>query len=115
MDWYIKAMKMRDDTTKNRIARYFEIRYKTINARKNWEKLSNLYDLYMNKRPISELRQKLIRYKILNDLTNQLRNKLTKEGNKQFKDGVEYIKLLNILKQLFQDVDDSNIRRKMQH
>ena len=40
---------MRDDTTKNRIARYFEIRYKTINARKNWEKLSNLYDLYNKK------------------------------------------------------------------
>ena len=114
-DWYRKAMKMRDDTNKTRIAKYFENRYKTLNARKNWKKLSNLYDLYMNKKPIYNIRRKLIKYKILDDLTSQLRNKLTKEGNKQFKDGVEFIKILKVLKQLFEDVDDSNARRITQH
>ena len=81
-----KAKKIRDNAAKNRIAQWIEERYRIINARKNWKKLSNLYDLYMNKKPIYELRKRLIKYKTLEDLTNKLRDKLRKDGNKQLKD-----------------------------
>ena len=48
----------------------------------------------MNKKPLYELRQRLIKYKIMNDLTNKLRDKIRNDGNKQFKDGIKYINML---------------------
>ena len=76
--------------------------------RNNWKKLSDLYDLYKNKQPIYELRQKLIKYMALKDLSDKLRNKLTKEGNDQFKDGIYYITLLKTCRKLFENVDEIN-------
>ena len=106
--WNDKANKIRDNAAKNRIAQWIEERYRISNARKNWEKLSNLYDLYMNKKPIYDLRQRLIKYKTLEDLTNKLRDKLRKDGNKQLKDGINYLNILKYLKQLFKNMDELN-------
>ena len=58
--WLSIANKIRDSAAKNRIAQWIEDRYRISNARKNWKKLSDLYELYMNKKPIYELRQRLI-------------------------------------------------------
>jgi hypothetical protein len=44
----------------------------------------------------------------LNDLTDKLRNRFTKTGNDQFKEGVKHIRLLQYLKKLFEDIDDAN-------
>ena len=54
------------------------------------------------------MRQRLIQYKTLNDLTNRLKDKLRKDGNKQFKDGVNYLKRLKYLQKLFENVDEIN-------
>ena len=69
----------------------------------------------MNKKPIYDLRQRIIKYKTLEDLTNKLRDKLRKDGNKQFKDGVNYIIMIKYLKELFENIDginDLNILRQ---
>ena len=62
----------------------------------------------MNKKPIFELRDRIIKYKTLDDLTNKLRDKIRKDGNKQFKDGFDYIIKVKYLKKLFENVDEIN-------
>ena len=99
--WLLIANTIRDKAAKNRIAQWIEDRHRISNARNNWKKLSDLYDLYMNKKPIYELRRKIIQYKTLDDLSKSLRNKIKEEGNKQFKDGINYLKTLKYLKELF--------------
>ena len=106
--WLLIANKIRDNAAKNRIAQWIEDRYRISNARKNWKKLSDLYVLYMNKKPIYELIQRLIKYKTLDDLTNKLRDKIRNDGNKQFKDGIKYINMLKYLKKLFENIDEIN-------
>ena len=44
----------------------------------------------------------------LRDLADKLRNRFTKTGNDQFKEGVKHIIMLKYLKKLFEDVDDVN-------
>ena len=102
------ANKIRDNAAKNRIAKWTEDRYRISNARKNWKKLSDLYDLYMNKKPLYELRQRLIKYKTMKDLSDKLRNKLIKTGKDQLKEGIDYIITLKYLRKLFENVDEIN-------
>ena len=106
--WLDNAMKMKEEAAKKRIARWTEERYRISNARKNWKKLVDLYDLYCKKRPLFELRKKLIEYKTLKDLMNKLKNRFTKTGKDQFKEGIDYALLLKYLKKLFEDVDEIN-------
>jgi hypothetical protein len=49
------------------LARWAEERYRIANARKNWKKLADLYDLYVQKRPLFELRIRLIQFMTLRD------------------------------------------------
>ena len=60
IQWSMNVNKIRDNAAKNRIAQWIEDRYRISNARNNWKKLSDLYDLYMNKKPIYELRNRII-------------------------------------------------------
>ena len=106
--WNDKAQKIRDETSKKRIAKWTEERYRISNARKNWKKLCDLYELYANKRPLYDIRRRLIEYATLKDMINKLKNRFTKEGNDQFKRGVDYLTLLKYLKKLFGDIDDVN-------
>ena len=76
---------MKEEAAKNRIAQWTEERYRISNARKNWRKLADLYDLYVQKRPLYELRRKLIKYITLKDLSDKIRYRFTKTGNDQFK------------------------------
>ena len=66
--WLLKAITIRDNAVKNRIAKWTEERFRISNARKNWKKLSDLYDLYTQKKPLYQLRKKLIEYMTLKDL-----------------------------------------------
>jgi hypothetical protein len=62
----------------------------------------------MNKKPIYELRQRLIQYKTLNDLSDKLRNRFNKSGITQLKKGINYITTLKILRKLFENIDEIN-------
>ena len=42
----------------------------------------------------------------LKNLSDNLRNKLTKDGLDQFKDGIDYIKMINHLKNLLEKYDE---------
>jgi hypothetical protein len=106
--WLDKANKMKEEAAKNRIAKWTEERYRISNARKNWKKLANLYDLYTQKRPLYDLRKKLIKYMTLRDLGDKVRYRFTKTGLDQFKEGVDHVILLKYLKKLFGDIDDVN-------
>ena len=108
MQWHDRAHKIRDNAAKNRIAKWTEERFRISNTRKNWKKLYDLYYLYMKNRPLHDLRQRLIKFKTIKDLADKLRNKLTKDGKDQFKDGIEYIVKLKYLRKLFEDIDDIN-------
>ena len=68
----------------------------------------DLYDLYVQKRPLYDLRHRLIDFLNLRDLTDKLRFRFTKTGYDQFKEGVDYITLLKFLKRLFENWDDRN-------
>ena len=107
-EWNDRAKKLKEEAAKKRIARWTEERYRIANARKNWKKLADLYDLYVQKRPLFELRRKLIQFMTLRDLINKLKNRFTKTGNDQFKEGIDYALLLKYLKKLFENVDDIN-------
>jgi hypothetical protein len=106
--WLLTVKKLTEEAVKNRIAKWTEERYRISNARKNWKKLCDLYDLYIQKRPLYDLRKKLINYMTLKDLAEKLRNKMTKNGKDQFKEGVKHIINLKYLKKLFEDFDDIN-------
>ena len=107
-EWNNRAKKIRDNAAKNRIAQWIEERYRISNARKNWKKLSDLYDLYKNKQKIYELRQRIIKYKTLEDLGKKLKNKLTKDGLDQFKDNLDRITTLDYLKKILEKYEDKN-------
>ena len=70
--------------------------------------MANLYDLYTQKWPLYELRRRLIQYITLKNLADKLRNRFTKTGNDQFKEGIKHIILLKYLSKLFEDVDEIN-------
>ena len=70
--------------------------------------LADLYDLYCNKCPLYDIRKRLIEYISLKGLTDKLRNKFAKNGNDQFRKGIDYLTLLIYLKKLFRDVDEIN-------
>ena len=44
----------------------------------------------------------------LKDLTNKIRNRFTKTGKDQFKEGIDYALLLKYLKKIFENVDEVN-------
>ena len=106
--WNETARKIRDNAAKNRIAKWTEERYRISNARKNWKKLADLYDLYLQKRPLYDIRKRLIEYITLRDLTDKLRNRFTKTGKDQFKEGVNYLTILKFLRTLLENWDDRN-------
>ena len=64
--------------------------------------------MYVQKRPLYDLRKRLIEFLTLRDLTDKLRYRFTKTGKDQLKEGVDYITLLKFLKKLFENWDDRN-------
>ena len=94
MQWSTNTNKIRDNAAKNRIAQWIEDRYRISNARKNWKKLSDIYDLYKKKRPLFELRKNITKYMTLKDLADKLKNRFTKTGIDQLKEGSDYILMI---------------------
>ena len=106
--WNETANKMRDNAAKNRIAKWTEERYRISIARKNWQKLAHLYYLLTQRRPLHVIRKKLIESVTLRDMADRLRNRFTKTGLDQFKEGIKYVNILKYFKKIFEDIDDVN-------
>ena len=114
-EWNDKAKKIRDNASKNRIAQWVEERYGISNARKNWKKLTDLYDLYMNKKPIYEIRKKIIQYKTLENLTNNLKNKIVKDGINRLKDSVDRYTSITCIKTIIEKYEISYQIENLKH
>ena len=106
--WLKNALKKQQENAKSRIARWIENRYRIANARKNWKKLVDKYDLYKNNGDLNYIRKKLKNYALLKSLTKKLRNKFEKTGKDQFDNGVKHFKLLLFLRKLFDNWDKRN-------
>ena len=64
---------------KNRVAKYIENKYKIANVKKNWR-----------------------------NLAEKVRHRLTKTGIDQFKEGIEFKKILELMRSLFINWDERN-------
>ena len=82
--------------------------YKLSTARANWKELSNKYDMFVNKTCLFQLKSRLRNWLKLRDMAEKLRNRLTVVGMEQLKEGVEFKKILVLMRTLFDNWDERN-------
>ena len=78
------------------------------NARKNWRDMSAKYDMFVNKTALFQLKQRLRNWLKLRDMAEKLRNRLTVVGMEQLKEGVEFKKILVLMRTLFENWEERN-------
>ena len=108
LQWRQIAKDLTKEINNNKIARWTERTYKTSVARNNWRKLADKYDMYINKNLLFQVQKRLSNYLKLRDLADKLRNRFTKTGADQFKQGVEFKKILTLMRALFENWDERN-------
>ena len=108
LQWSDNAKKMSVEVQRNKISKWIADKYKTATARKNWKDLSNKYDMYINKTCLYQLKSRLRNWLKLRDMAEKLRNRLTIVGMEQLKDGVEFKKILIMMRQLFENWEERN-------
>ena len=106
--WNEKAKKVTEEVVKNKVSKWIANKYKIATARKNWKDLSNKYDMYVNKTCLYQLKSRLRNWLKLRDMAEKLRNRLTVVGMEQLKDGVEFKKILVMMRQLFENWEERN-------
>jgi hypothetical protein len=99
---------MNSEIKKNKLAKWLSEKYKTATARKNWKDMSNKYDMYVNKTALFQLKQRLKNWLKLRDMSEKIRNRLTVVGLDQLKEGVEFKKILVMMRQLFENWEERN-------
>ena len=102
IQWKENAKKITKEVARTKIARWAIERNRIANARKNWRDMSNKYDMYVNKTALFQLKQRLRNWLKLRDMTETLRNRFTVVGLEQLKEGVEFKKILVMMRQLFE-------------
>ena len=108
LQWKDNAKKLTKEAAMNKLAKWTENKYKTAIARQNWKDLSNKYDMFVNKTGLFQLKQRLRNWLKLRDLAEKLRNRLTVVGLEQLKEGVEFKKILIMMRQLFENWEERN-------
>jgi murein DD-endopeptidase MepM/ murein hydrolase activator NlpD len=108
LQWKDNAKKLTKEAAKNRIAKWTENKYKTAIARYNWKELSNKYDMYVNKSYLFQLKTRLRNWLKLRDMAEKLRNRFTIVGLEQYKEGVEFKKILILMRTLFDNWEERN-------
>jgi hypothetical protein len=106
--WNEKAKKVTEEVVKNKVSKWIANKYKIATARKNWKDLSNKYDMYVNKTCLYQLKSRLRNWLKLRDMAEKLRNRLTVVGVEQLKEGLEFKKILVMMRQLFENWEERN-------
>ena len=108
LQWRDNAKKSTKEAAMNRIAKWTENKYKFSRARENWRNLSAKYDMYVNKTALFQLKSRLRNWLKLRDMAEKIRNRLTIVGLDQYKEGVEFKKILVLMRTLSIRLDYSN-------
>ena len=108
LQWKDNAKKLSKEIAMNRIAKWTENKYKTAVARENWREMSGKYDMYVNKSYLFQLKTRLRNWLKLRDMAEKLRNRLTIVGLEQYKEGVEFKKILILMRSLFENWEERN-------
>ena len=94
LQWKANAKNATKEAAQNRIAKWVKDAYKYTVARQNWRDLTAKYDMFVNKTALFQLKSRLRNWLRLRDMAEKLRNKLTTVGMEQFKEGIEFKKIL---------------------
>ena len=92
--WREKAREVTKEICKNKLARWFSEAYKLSTARKNWKELAGKYDMFVNKTCLFQLKSRLRNWLKLRSMAENLRNRFTKVGLDQYKECIEFKKIL---------------------
>ena len=108
LQWKENAKKLSKEVAMNRVAKWTENKYKLATARKNWRDMSNKYDMFVNKTALFQLKQRLRNWLKLRDMAEKLRTRFTIVGMDQLKEGVEFKKILILMRTLFENWEERN-------
>ena len=108
LQWKDNAKLLSKEAAKNRIAKWTEVKYKTAVARESWRDLSGKYDMYINKSYLFQLKTRLRNWLKLRDMAEKLRNRFTIVGLDQYKEGIEFKKILILMRSLFTNWEERN-------
>ena len=108
LQWKDNAKKLSIEGARNKVARWAEQKYKLAIARKNWINITDKYDMFINKTLLYQVKSRLRNWLKLRDMAEKVRYRLTKVAVDQFKDGVEFKKILVLMRQLFENWDERN-------
>ena len=108
LQWKDNAREMTKEVCKNKLAKWFREAYRSTVAKQNWKDLANKYDMFVNKTALFQLKQRLRNWLRLRDMAEKLRNKFTTVGIDQFKEGIEFKKILIMMRTLFDNWDERN-------
>ena len=95
LQWKDNAKKLSKESAMNRVAKWTEAKYRNNRARENWRDLSGKYDMYVNKTYLFQLKSRLRNWLKLRDMAEKIRNRFTKVGLDQYKEGIEFKKILH--------------------
>ena len=103
LQWKENAKQLTKEVAMNRIAKWAQDYYKLATAKKNWKDLSNKYDMFVNKTALFQLKQRLRNWLKLRDMAEKMRNRFTIVGLEQYKEGIEFKKILVLMRSLFEN------------
>ena len=108
LQWKDNAKNMTRNASLIRIAKWSIDRCRTANARKNWRDLADKYDMYINNSLLYQVKSRLRNWLKLRDMAEKLRTRFAKVGTDQFKEGIEFKKILMLMRSLFTNWDERN-------
>ena len=108
LQWKDNAMRMTIEFSRNRIAKWTESRYKIATARNSWKELAGKYDMFINKSYLFQLKTRLRNWLKLRSMAENLRNRFTIVGLDQYKEGIEFKKILILMRTLFTNWEERN-------
>ena len=108
LQWKDNSMKMTIEFARNRIAKWTERKYKIADARNNWRELAGKYDMFINKSYLFQLKTRLRNWLKLRSMAENLRNRFTIVGLDQYKEGIEFKKILILMRTLFTNWEERN-------
>jgi len=108
LQWKENAKKITEENSRNKLARWTEQKYKIAVARKHWKDLADKYDMYVNNTLLYQVRSRLRNWLKLRDMAEKIRFRFTKVATDQFNEGVEFKKILVLMRTLFENWDERN-------